>query len=549
MGHKPTYEDLVQKIRQMEKKLAERYDLMSLITNTVPDLIWAKDLDNRYMLVNQAMCEKLLMCGSPDKAMGKTMDYFMDRQQDAGLKFVFREVWDRSDAAAIENTGHGRFLEQWQAPDRHLVLDIHEAPLFDEKGKPAGIVGCGRDITQEKEIKDALDRSEARFKDIERQLFHAQKMEAMGTLAGGIAHDFNNMLSPIIGYTEMVLDDVPTDSQSYENLNEVLKSANRAKDLVQQILSFSRQSKETLTPLKLQPVLDNVCKLLRATLPATIQIKRHVSRKCGMVRADPTQIHQVLMNLCTNAYHAMRKDGGLLQVTLAEVEAIPANPAVSTPIISGPHAKIAVSDTGCGIKRDILGRIFDTYFTTKAVGEGTGLGLAMVYSIVKKHGAEIRVLSEPGKGSVFDIYLPIVAHKEPEATQALTRTILNGDEHILLVDDELPILDMMKQMLERLGYCVTTRTNGAEAFETFCDSTDQYDLIITDMTMPGMTGVQLSKSVLEIKSGFPILLCTGYSEKINEKIIKKLGVSAYVMKPVVIYEMARTIREVLDKEK
>jgi len=383
-------------------------------------------------------------------------------------------------------------------------------------------------------------RSEARFR-------HAQKMEALGTLAGGIAHDFNNILFPIIGYTELVMDDTAEGSSMYRNLEQILKAAFRAKDLVSQILAFSRRGETERKPVNIRMIVKEVLKLLRATLPSTIEIQQDTGSMCREVLGDPTQIHQVMMNLCTNAYHAMREKGGILSIRVREAE-ISRNGSVFLPSVPyGDYVKISVSDTGHGMTEDIREHIFDPYFTTKEPGEGTGLGLSVVHGIVRSHNGHIAVQSRPGRGTTFDILLPVV-EKIPESPRAEdTETVPGGNEKILLVDDEPQIVQMEKQMLERLGYQVTEVSESSAALKLFQNAPDSFDLVITDMTMPGMTGIELSREMMRIRPDIPVILCTGFSELVTREKALEHGIREYIMKPVLKGEMAKNIRRVLEE--
>jgi PAS domain S-box-containing protein len=381
-------------------------------------------------------------------------------------------------------------------------------------------------------------------KQLQAQLQQAQKMESIGTLAGGIAHDFNNILYSMIGYTELALDDIEKGSQLYNNLKEVLIAGNRAKDLVRQILTFSRQADQELKPLKIQLVVREALKLIRSSLPSSIEINQNISNTCGFVLADATQIHQVAMNLLTNAYHALEDKGGKVDITLKEIE-LDVDDLKDPAMIPGPYVCLTVADTGTGIDESIMDRIFEPYYSTKVKGKGTGLGLAMVHGIVKSCGGNISVYSEPGKGTTFHVYLPVIqAQAETRETQDIS-TVETGKERILVVDDEEQIVRMIQQMLERLGYHVTARTSSIETLEAFRSAPDKFDLVITDMTMPNMTGVHLSQKLIEIRPDIPVIICTGFSERISEHKAKAMGIRGYVMKPVVRSELANKIREVL----
>jgi CheY-like chemotaxis protein/two-component sensor histidine kinase len=374
----------------------------------------------------------------------------------------------------------------------------------------------------------------------------AQKMEAIGTLAGGIAHDFNNILSPMMGYSEMLIEDLPQDSMLQKNAKEVFRSVLRAKDLVKQILAFSRQGDQELKPVRLQSILKEALKLLSASIPKTIDIQTNIDSHCGMIIADPTHIHQIIMNLATNAYHAMEDTGGQLKVTLKQTK-IESEYDGFLELISGKHALLIVADTGTGIKKNVIEKIFDPYFTTKVKDKGTGLGLSVVQGIVKSCNGDIRVYSEPDKGTEIRVYLPIIKKMAENMGPDIAQSIQGGSERILLVDDEEAIIKMEKQMLERLGYVVTSRTGSKEALKTFKTNPDKFDLIISDMTMPNMTGVQLAKEIKSIKPDTPFIICTGFSNQINEETTMGSVIQGYLAKPVLKREIAQTIRDVLDR--
>lgn len=389
-------------------------------------------------------------------------------------------------------------------------------------------------------------KSEKEKKKLEAHLQQAQKMEAIGTLAGGIAHDFNNILFPILGNTELLLLEIPENSPLRKNLDNILKSATRAKDLVSQILSFSRKSDEERKPLKIQPIIKETIKLLRSSLPSTIEILQKIDATVSPILGNPIQIHQVLMNLCTNAYHAMREKGGKIEIVLKE-EYISQQTHLLPNMPPGNYVTLTVSDTGCGMSKDIIHQIFDPYFTTKSPREGTGLGLFVVWGIVKNHGGHISVYSEPNKGATFHIYFPALPKKSSTATIELSNKIIpTGTETILLIDDEQMIIEMEKELLEILGYHVTAFSNSAQALEHFRNHPHDYDLVITDMTMPIMTGLELSKEILRIRPEIPIILCTGFSELVSEEIVKSSGIREYIMKPVLTHKIAQLIRKILD---
>ena len=381
----------------------------------------------------------------------------------------------------------------------------------------------------------------------ERQLQQVLKIQAIGTLAGGIAHDFNNILFPIVGYTELTMDEVSEDSVAHKNLEEILKAAHRAKNLVQQILTFSRQSDQERKPIKIQNIITETLRLLRASIPASIEIIHKIQDDCGHIMGDPTQIHQVIMNLCTNAYQAMQDKGGKLEVILTEIDVGYKEMIDKVGMQPGKHLRLLVKDEGCGMEASVLDRIFEPYYTTKEQGKGTGLGLSVIHGIVKNHGGDITVKSTPGKGTIFQVYLPLIEDVDPDVEFESTDGATKGEERILLVDDEEQIVAMEQQMLENLGYRVTARTDSAEALKVFAEHPQNFDLVITDMTMPHMTGDQLAQKMLDIEPNIPVILCTGFNQVITEEKALAMGIQKFVMKPVVKKELATTIRTVLDQ--
>ena len=384
-------------------------------------------------------------------------------------------------------------------------------------------------------------------KDMEERIRQSQKIESIGTLAGGIAHDFNNLLFPIVGCTEMLMEDIAENNPMRNNLNAIHKAAMRAKELVNQILAFSRHESNQTKLMRMQPIIKEALKLIRSTIPTSIEITQQIDSDCGPINADPTQIHQVVMNLATNAYHAMEDNGGELKVSLKEVK-LDKQDLMGPEMEPGPYACLTVADTGTGIDKKIQEKIFDPYFTTKKQGKGTGMGLSVIHGIVQSANGAIQMDSAIGMGTEFRIYLP-VAISSVEPLETLKKEELQrGDERVLLVDDEELIANMEQEMLERLGYSVVSRTSSVEALEAFKANPDKFDIVITDMAMPNMPGDKLASELVKIRPDIPILLCTGYSQQMSMEKANAIGIKAFLMKPIVMKDLSSKIREVLDNK-
>ncbi len=429
-----------------------------------------------------------------------------------------------------------RAMKLWEVDDQLEKHRKHLEAMVEKRTK--GLLRINETLRKEKETN----------KELQSQFLKAQKMEAIGSLAGGIAHDFNNILSAIMGFTDMTMDYLEDGSREKKNLQEVLRAGVRARSLVRQILSFSRQDEQRRENVELGDVVNETLDLMRASLPSTITIKHDIDPHAGVACVDQTQISQVLMNLCVNAQHAMKGNGGTLEVSVAPVEVDEKMSSANPGLQVGPHIRMTVADTGHGMDIATMDRIFDPFFTTKEVGEGSGLGLAAAHGIVTSHLGIITVESEPSKGTKFSVYLPrVMADVEP-GQDAGKKDVIGGSERILLVDDEESLAEMWTMMLTGIGYQVTSFTSSKKALEAFRERPDAFDLVITDQTMPELTGSDLATEIMVIRHDIPLILCTGFSQKITPEIAKEIGFSQYVMKPVVTRELAQAVRKALEDQ-
>ena len=503
-----------------QKDLRDSEAKAHLILDTMPSGLYTVDMDSKITFWNKH-AQKITGFSS-DMVIGKTC-FEVFGENDCGKACC---LFDHKAPKPI----HGKEC-MIHVSQGDMLISKNMDLLKDAAGDTVGGLESFVDITRSRRL--------------EAQLLQVQKMEAIGSLAGGIAHDFNNILFPLLGYSEMLKEDLPHDSPLQSYVDEILNAGLRSKELVKQILTFSRQSDENLRPIKLQPIIKEVMKLIRSSIPTTIEIQQDVEPDCSAVVADPTQIHQIIMNLATNAYHAMEDSGGKLSVGLKQIR-LEFNPSFLPELVPGEYALLCVSDTGIGIKKDIMDRIFNPYFTTKETGKGTGLGLSVVLGIVRTCKGDIRVYSEPGKGTTIKVYLPVINVIPNEASSTREEPLKCGTERILLIDDEAPVVQMEQQMLERLGYKVIVYTSSLDALGAFKAEPHAFDLIITDMTMPHMTGVQIADKIKKIRSDIPIILCTGFSHHIDKAKSFAMGIQGFVMKPVVMREMADVIRKLLD---
>ncbi len=479
--------------------------------------------EGSFIFVNEKMAE-MFGYDKPEKLLreGPNIADFYARPEERAV--VLREM-DENDFI------HGREVE-FRKRDGSGVWVALSARRVMEEGKTF-YEGLMEDITERKQMQAQLQQS--------------QKMEAVGTLAGGIAHDFNNILAIILGNAELASADVPDSNPASESLKEIRRASIRAKDMVHQLLAFSRKSDEESKPIDMAPIIKESMKMLRSAIPTSVEFKQHISDEQCSIMGDATQINQIVMNLVTNAADAMAEEGGLLEVTLEKIILQEEKTCFDWVLSPGPYVRLRMRDTGEGIKPEIMERIFDPYFTTKEVGKGTGMGLSVIHGIVKRNGGGIRVESEPGKGTLFEIYFPALK-ETAEEEKAAEKEIEGGSEKILFVDDEESMVNLNRQRLERLGYNVKSTTKPVEALEWFTVDPHQFDVIITDMTMPRMTGDRLAAEVLKIRPHMPVIICTGYSERMSVKKAEAIGVRKYIEKPIDLRNLASALREVLEEK-
>ena len=494
--------------------------------------IWVIDKDNNTTFVNPSMAKMLGY--TPDEMIGKSLFYFMNKHgramADKNLERRRKGIKELHDFEFMKKDG-----------DR-IFTTMETAPIQDEAGNYMGAIAGIIDITERKQAEEALRESESKLR-------QSQKMESIGTLAGGIAHEFNNILGIIIGNTELAIDDVPEWNPAKESLKEIRKASMRAKDVVRHILSFARKTPAQRKPIQISTVVRESLKLMRASIPTTIEIRQNIACESEMILADPTEVNQILMNLCTNSVHALSEETGVLEVSLESISLDRDSAGQYENLNPGNFVRLTVKDTGQGIDQKIMGSIFDPYFTTKDMDKGTGMGLAVVYGIVKKHDGAIKASSELGKGTDIEVLFPLIEEVvEPEVEEE-PEALPTGNERILFVDDEESLVKMAEQMLERLGYEVVTQTNPKEALTLFKADPSQFDLVITDMAMPQMAGDHLAQELMKIRGDIPVILCTGHSARIDEDRAKELVLAAYVMKPLVMRDFANTVRKVLDAAK
>jgi len=522
-GQKDLLENMVQKKTEALRKSEQQLRAIFEATRDVSFII-ADTHDPEYPIIEFSPGAEKIFGYKRAEIIGHPVSIVYQPEEVAKFMFAYRQL--KNDESGFS----GETILVRKSGERFPAL-FSTYPLFDERGEMYAALGVSIEISKQKRL--------------EAQLRQSQKMESIGTLASGIAHDFNNILAAIIGYTELASYDVPKNSTIRKNLEEILRASDRACDLVKQILSFSRKTEKTFLPVQPGSIVKEVIKLLRSSLPASIEIREKVTAT-GNILGDATQLHQVIMNLCTNAYHAMMEEGGILEVSLTAVDLDAESSAQHAELKQGQYFMLTVSDTGQGMDRATMDRIFDPYFTTREKDHGTGLGLSVVHGIVKSYGGVIMVYSKPGEGTTFHVYFPVFEEEQKSAEFKQKEPVPTGDERVLLVDDEPSLTELGQQMLELLGYNVTTRTSSREALELFRSKAHQFDIVITDMTMPEMMGDRLAQELLKIRPDIPIIIYTGFNEKISKNRARDIGIRKFIMKPLVISNLAKAVREVLD---
>ncbi len=516
----------ITKAKHTAKALEESVSRFNTFMDNLPALAFIKDVDGKYIYLNRAV--ESFYNQTVEQRVGKTDHELWPKTIATEIIENDRRVLTEGKVFRVEEA-----VEIDGKAQHHLVVKF---PIADDH-QLSLVAGVAIDITDLKVAEREKDQ-------LQRQLQTSHRMEALGTLAGGIAHDFNNILTAILGYADLAAikaKDYP-DIQNY--LNRVLAASKRAKELVKQILAFSHQSEEQPRPVMLKPIVKEALKLMRASLPTTIRLEQNLNSEDATI-AEPTRLHQIVMNLCANANYAMRNSGGCLRVDLSTIEIEPVQTRLNPDLKSGHYLKLAIGDTGTGISPENLDHIFEPFYTTKPKDEGSGMGLSVVHGIVKSYNGAIRVESEEGKGSVFNVYLPRIEAEESEEVED-TSTLPIGKERILFVDDELLQTELAEEALGQLGYTVTTFTDPIQALEHFRAQPESFDMVVTDMTMPDMTGNVLGKQIKSIRPDIPIIVCTGYSEIMDEKSARQSGFAGFLLKPLIVEDIARLIRSICE---
>jgi PAS domain S-box-containing protein len=512
-----------------EKELRELEELFRIAFHTSPDAISITKMDGTYIEVNEGFTE--LTGYTREDVIGRSsLDInIWNNQQDR--KTLVKGLRERGNVINLEAD-----FRMKDGSTKTALMSANIIHLHDEKQ----ILSITRDITDRKDAEREKEKLEAHL----RQVY---KMEAIGTMAGGIAHDFNNILTIILGNADLARYVSDDDGPARQYIEQIQIASGRAKDMVNQILAFSRRAKQDLVTVRPYMIFSESLKLLRSTIPSSVEIQQELDTNCPAINADPTQLNQVLMNLCANAVHTM-DEKGVLKIMLQETQLDEKATRHKAKMQPGTFVMLSVTDTGKGMSPEVKDRIFDPFFTTKKVGEGTGMGLSVVHGIIESHGGMVTVKSTPGKGATFNVYFPTIG-ESAIVTESMEPAPKKGNEHILFVDDEVLLVELVDEILELHGYRVTSKTSSSEALETFKANPDIFDLVITDQTMPKMTGAELSAALLKIKPDLPIILCTGYSSKISDEMAKEIGIADFSMKPFDMEQLLGSVRKVLDNKK
>ena len=524
-SHKNTVIQVVKIARDITKQLAleQKRTLLTTAIEQSSETIIITDPDGNIQYVNPAFERHTGY--SRTEALGRNPNILKSGKHN---RFFYHQLWT---IILSGKTWEGKFINR----KKNGELFEEEAtisPVTDADGNLINFIAVKRDITHERVL--------------EQQLQQAQKLEAIGTLAGGIAHDFNNILGAILGFAEMARREIPETCSAGEDVDEIIVAGQRAVELVKQILTFSRHEKGTFQAISIQILLKETLKLLKASLPSTIQLKQDIVASCKPILGDPTRLQQVILNLCTNAKHAIGEQQGEISISLHQKTADEAKTGKLASLPVGrPYLELKIRDDGCGMDQQTQDRIFDPFFTTKPKQQGTGLGLSVSHGIIKQHGGEINVTSSPGAGTTFHIYLPTIEDQSEELSRLIIEPLPEGCEHIVLVDDEELLVEITERMLTSLGYTVTPFLDSQQALTWMQDNLTGFDLLISDITMPKLTGMDLTERLLSLRPELPIILCTGFSEKMNAEQAAALGIRAYLLKPVDIQQLAKTLHKVL----
>jgi PAS domain S-box-containing protein len=563
MGVVLVFRDIAER-RLAEEALRESRVQLNLAVKSASMGVWHWDLVEGRRSFDEQACRLLGI--EPATFTGRADEFFGAVHPDD------REMLKAALTGTIEQDVpyEPEYRAVWPDGSVHYIAARGRLVRYDTDNRAERINGVIWDITNrkrtEEELRKAHDELEKRIEErtaelrqayyrlmdetrerekVESQLRQAQKLEALGTLSGGIAHDFNNILAAIIGFTELVADHITEGSRGERHVQRIMEASIRGRELVRQMLTFSRKTEQEKKPLLLSDIVKETVKLIRATTPTTIDVRVKVQSESALILGDPTQMQQVLMNLCTNAAHAMRENGGALGIELSDFN-VSGSGGNFQSVEPGPYMKLIVRDTGTGILPDVIDRVFDPFFTTKKLGEGTGLGLSVVHGIIKQSNGYITVESEPGKGSTFTVYLPGVVG-ETETDAASEDVLPTGTERVLFIDDEAALVEMGEDILAALGYDVTSRTSSKKALSLLREDPHRFDLVITDQTMPDITGIELAKEILSFRADMPIIMCTGFSHLVDAEKARGAGIKAFAMKPLTKREIARTVRQVLDE--